>query len=313
MQHIIINRGVAACGKSTWTAAFLKQHRDYVVVSRDGIRSMLMDHSNSPQTEKIVTKLYDKVLREALLNKYNIIIDNTHIKPAYISDALKVIESINPEANVELKQFDYDLETCIERDSKRDRVVGREIIEKMDRNLRQNPQKNIERLINEWKAKVRSKPKRLAVEYNGTLPDCILIDIDGTVAHNNNGRGYYEWNRVGEDDPDDMVINMINMLRLYSEQYQPDMKFIFVSGRDAICRKETEEWLELNNLTADYLFMRQEQDSRPDTVIKKEIYETHIKDKFNVVAVFDDRRAVSIQWYEMGLPLFRVGHPDNNF
>jgi predicted kinase len=313
MQHILVLRAISGAGKSTFVKAFLKQNRDYVVISRDSIRDMFQDRSNSPQTESKVTKIYNAAFREALLNKYNIILDNTHTRPAAISDALKIIQTVNPLANVELKQFDYDVETCIERDSKREHKVGREVIEKQHNIMVQNPQKNIERLINEWKQEMRSKPPIVEKQYDASLPDCILYDIDGTVALKKSDRGYYDWKRVGEDSPNVMVINMINMLDLYRQAHDPDLRIIAVSGRDGICEPETREWLILNNVPYDNLYMRKQGDGRSDVIIKKEIYDAHINEKYNVVAVFDDRRSVSIQWFLMGLPLFRVGHPDDNF
>lgn len=313
MQHIIVLRGISGCGKSTFVKAFLKQNRDYVVISRDSIRDMFQDRSNSPQAESKVTKIYNAAFREALLNKYNIILDNTHTRPAAISDALKIIQTVNPLADVELKQFDYDVETCVERDSKREHKVGRDVIEKQHNIMVQNHQKNIERLINEWKQEMRSKPPIVEKEYDASLPDCVIFDIDGTLALKTSDRGYYDWKKVGEDSPNIMVINMANMLKCFSMDNDNCLEIIVVSGRDAICEPETREWLEWNNVAFNHLYMRKQGDGRSDVVIKKEIYDTHINGKYNVVAVFDDRLAVCRQWHELGLPLFRVGSPDANF
>lgn len=301
-QHIIFLRGIPASSKTTWVKAFLKQHRDYVVISRDGIREMLCDHSNSPQTESIVTKFYNKIFREALENKFNIILDNTHVRPSYISDALKLIESINPQANVELKQFDYDLETCIERDSKRDRVVGREVIEKMHGIMQQNPKRNIERLINEWKARVRSVPENLPeVEWDPNLTGCIICDLDGTLAHMDDRRGPFEWHKVGLDRLDKSVANVLHLYHKFS-----GVRVILVSARDSVCKPETIKWLNEHNIQYDDLFMRPEKDSRKDSIVKQEIYENNIKGKYNVLFVLDDRGQVVKLWRSLGLKCFQV-------
>ncbi len=59
--------------------------------------------------------------------------------------------------------------------------------------------------------------------------------------------------------------------------------------------------------------MRKGDDTRPDAAVKEELYSQHIKGKYNVVAVFDDRLQVCRLWHKLGLPLFRVGDPDADF
>ena len=49
------------------------------------------------------------------------------------------------------------------------------------------------------------------------------------------------------------------------------------------------------------LFMRKKDDYRQDAIVKKELYEEHIKDKYYVEAVFDDRDQVVNMWREEGL------------
>jgi hypothetical protein len=58
--------------------------------------------------------------------------------------------------------------------------------------------------------------------------------------------------------------------------------------------------------------MRPEGDTRPDEVVKRELYKEHIKGKYNVIAVFDDRAKVCRMWNELGFGdrLFRVGRID---
>ena len=56
--------------------------------------------------------------------------------------------------------------------------------------------------------------------------------------------------------------------------------------------------------------MRPKGDNRPDTEVKREIYEREIRDKYNVLLVIDDRNSVVQQWREMGLPCFQVAEGD---
>lgn len=47
-------------------------------------------------------------------------------------------------------------------------------------------------------------------------------------------------------------------------------------------------------------------DTRCDTIVKREIYEEHIKDKYNVLFVIDDRVKVVDMWREQWLFVFDV-------
>lgn len=308
MQEVIILRGVPACGKSTFARAFVKQNRDFVIVSRDGIREMIGDHSHSPQTESVVTKFYEKLVKEALANKKSVILDNCHTKLKYISETLKLIESTRLNVMVTLKEFPYDLEICVERDSKRERTVGREVIVKMDQAIRQNSFKNVEKLLNEWKAVVRSDPKSFRGWNNPTenfkegLPISVIFDIDGTLAHFKD-RSPFDWKRVGEDAVDPVVKWMAEIFRSYDHGA---IKILIVSGRDAVCKNETIQWLTKNEIFYDEIFMRPENDQRKDSLIKEEIYNNFIKDRYNVMLVVDDRKQVVDQWRSMGLKVAQM-------
>ena len=70
-----------------------------------------------------------------------------------------------------------------------------------------------------------------------------------------------------------------------------DSEILILSGREDSCRKETEDWL---NKIIRYggLFMRNAGD-KSDNIIKRELYEAHIKDKYNVlVCLTTDSRYV---------------------
>lgn len=144
----------------------------------------------------------------------------------------------------------------------------------------------------------------MSIPYNSDLPDCYIFDIDGTLAIMGD-RGPYEWTRVEVDTPNLPVCMLWEPLRKSSDRI-----FIF-SGRDSICRDQTERWLRLNNITYyDGLFMRPESDQRKDSIIKQELYEANIKDKYNVLGIFDDRNQVVDMWRSLGLPCFQVAYGD---
>ncbi len=76
-------------------------------------------------------------------------------------------------------------------------------------------------------------------------------------------------------------------------------------------RAETEAWLALHvGVPYEALFMRQLGDSRRDAVVKGEIFETEIRDRWRIVGVFDDRQHVVRMWRELGLTVFQVAEGD---
>ena len=61
----------------------------------------------------------------------------------------------------------------------------------------------------------------------------------------------------------------------------------------------------------DDLYMRLPNDLRKDSIVKQEIYEMCIKDKYNVLFVLDDRDQVVNMWREQGLKCLQVA--EGNF
>jgi len=130
----------------------------------------------------------------------------------------------------------------------------------------------------------------------------IIVDFDGTLALKGE-RKPYDWSRVGEDQPNLPVVFVVRHLALFST-------VLIVSGRDEECRWQSEMWLHAQSISFHELFMRPKGDNRPDTEVKREIYEREIRDKYNVLVVIDDRNSVVKQWREMGLPCFQVAEGD---
>jgi len=77
-----------------------------------------------------------------------------------------------------------------------------------------------------------------------------------------------------------------------------------LSGRDSCCRNKTEVWLNNQGIEYDELFMRSEGNNEDDAIIKEKIYKEKIENKYNVMAVFDDRPKVRRMWLRNGLYVF---------
>src|SRR5262249_27283634 len=86
---------------------------------------------------------------------------------------------------------------------------------------------------------------------------------------------------------------------------------VFCSGRTDACRAATESWLEAHvGVPYAGLYMRAAGDQRKDSIVKLEIFDRHIRDAYDVVAVFDDRASVVAMWRSLGLTVFAVADGD---
>lgn len=133
----------------------------------------------------------------------------------------------------------------------------------------------------------------------------VICDIDGTLANRITDRKPFEWDRVKEDS---LIQAVADLLAMFTKN---GVLVILFSGRDESCRNLTQEWLVENNIHYDDLFMRKAKDNRKDFIVKRELYEEHIKDNYDVWFVLDDRNQVVDMWRkELELPCFQVNYGD---
>jgi hypothetical protein len=139
----------------------------------------------------------------------------------------------------------------------------------------------------------------------------IICDIDGTIAdlthrlHHINTPGQRKnWDAFFEACPQDKPHkDIINLLLGYLSK--PWLDLVFVSGRSAIVRNQTTNWLREQGFTKFDLYMRQEKDHRPDHITKAEIYNKYLKHR-DIWFVLDDRDRVVQMWRDHGLRCLQV-------
>lgn len=127
---------------------------------------------------------------------------------------------------------------------------------------------------------------------------CILVDIDGTVADRGD-RHIHDYDTVHLDGPQQDVIDIAIALSVLAP-------LIFITGRPERCRDATLIWLESYGLKPRALYMRQDGDYRKDFIVKKEIYDAHIKDRYDVWFALDDRDQIVSMWREAGIRCLQV-------
>jgi predicted kinase len=280
-QKIIVLQGIPASGKSTWSKEFVKGKEDWIRVCRDDIRSMRGDYW-IPSQESFIDKVEQYAVESALKSGYNVVIDATNFNPKTVAKWMELAQ-IN-DTDFDIKRFDIALDEAIRRDSLRERPVGAKVVKDF-----------YHKYVSSKEIKTDT---RFILEQNKKLPKCIIVDIDGTLALIN-GRNPYDDTLVHTDKVNERVADIVN-------NYRPDYTVFIVSGRQDSCKEVTEKWLRDNHIIYNNLLMRKTGDTRKDSIIKQEIYEEHIKDKYFVEFVLDDRDSVCAMWREQGLLCLQV-------
>ena len=285
---ILVLQGVPASGKSTFARSLVLRDKSYVIVSRDAIREARGDYW-IPEHEDYISDIEEFEIRSAIKHGLNPIIDATNLNPKTIAKWKNLAEELN--INIEFKMFEIDFATALERDSKRERSVGKKVLERFFRDY----------FPNQLKAYYTDdRLKGPFYLYNDEKEDCIIADLDGTVCLHD-GRNPYDLTRVSEDIPNYPLVQFLKELIC-------NKHIIFLSGREGTdqCRQDTINWLTENICSSDFgykweLLMRDKNNFEPDEVIKEKIFHKEIEPKYNVLAIFDDRDKVVKMWRSLGL------------
>lgn len=292
-MKVIFTKGIQASGKSTWAKQFCETNQNWIRVSRDALRHMRGKYW-IPKQEKLISKWEQYLILGALEDGKSVVIDATNLNPKYYNNLKTIILTEFPDTKIESKVFDVTLEEAIKRDLKREDSVGAEIITKF---------------YNTYIKKEEPEKVREPMKQDENLPHAIICDLDGTIALMN-GRNPHDEGNVDKDLPNKEIIKLVETYLSYSGDV------IFLSGRGNECREKTIQWIKdhIQIMDKEYiLYMRKEKDNRKDCIVKQELFDAHIKGKYYIDFVLDDRLQVCRLWYSMGLTLLRVGDPDANF
>lgn len=279
MIKVILTKGLPGSGKSTWAKQVIDENfNSYKRINKDELRLMLDNGKHSNDAEKFVLQVRDAIMLAAINDGKHVIIDDTNLASKHEKHIRELVKGI---AEVEIKDFtDVAIEICIKQDLKRMASVGESVIRKnFDQYLR----------------------KRQEYKENPTLTPAIIVDIDGTLAKMN-GRSPFDWSKVKEDSCNEVVRGLVNAY---------PGKVIIFSGRDGICKTDTIEWLNSNHISYNDLFMRDIGNIEKDAIIKRRMFEQHIRGKYFIDYVLDDRNQVVEMWRDLGLTCLQVA--DGNF
>ena len=290
--------GVSGSGKSTYAKKeFNKDVDNVLIVNRDSIRNLLFGYSDENiheyykrsdlnSLEKKVTAFEDTMIYEGIEMGKHIIVDATHLNINY----LKRFSYWNTPTYVTIFNTE-DIKTCFERDEKRTRKVGRDVIS--------NQYKKFKKLINSGEFLNLKFDK----EYLGNSvknKHVIVFDIDGTLSEKG-GRNPFNEKDVLQDEVHSSIVHMLQMY------FNSGNEVIVCTGRTEGCRKDTEQWFRINVGFVPKMYMRNVGDVRPDWQVKTEMWNEICKDRY-ISLLVDDRNQVVRRARMLGLKVAQVEH-----
>lgn len=136
------------------------------------------------------------------------------------------------------------------------------------------------------------------------IAQIVIMDIDGTLANADHRvhliRGHEgdvekapDWPAflaaAINDPPNPEIVTLSNAMAEHA--------LIFVvTGRNENTRDSTIAWLEKHRIHFDRLYMRGENDRRPDTAVKADILSVIQGEGFKILFAVEDRKSVTAMW-----------------
>ncbi|UYD59753.1 polynucleotide kinase [Aeromonas phage avDM5] len=287
-QRVICTVGPTSSGKTTWAEEMVRSApTKYVNLNRDDYRFSLFgcrtwsDYKFNKHSEALVTKAIKAAATEAINMSKTVIVSDTNMAESVQHEWKEFADSMV--TDFELKFFaPGSLETLLERN----RYKG-------PRGL---PEHVVKRQYDQY-MKAYGGVRQYRQDYN--LPKCVIFDLDGTLFDNSQ-RGPFQWNRVLEDAPRPSIVELFNM---YKDR---GYSCLTVSGRDGVSEADSLEALRRIGCYPDAHFQRATGDSRPDDIVKEEIFWEKIAPAWNVFRAIDDRTKVVDMWRRIGLECWQV-------
>ena len=303
---VVFLRGIPGSGKSTFAKAHLEAYDAGTVIriNNDDLSTMLfgVPWGSNPVAAELLActriKLLEACLSQPLIRL--IFVDNTNLQTSNLNVLAQTAMNLGAKVIVDDRFLSIDVDECIRRDALRANPVGEGVIRKMSRQagkldswIPTEPRQSLDNFIN------AIKPYENSID----LPATIIVDIDGTLAIMGD-RSPYAWHEVEKDLPNPHVVNFVK------NHIEEGHKVIIMSGRDGICRRETKRWLDKYVAPDLTLFMRAQNDKRPDYIVKHELFHNNIADNYHVTLVLDDRNSVVRLWRALGLNCWQVAEGD---
>lgn len=312
LPKVSITVGLPGSGKTTKAKQIQSADPNNVVlVSRDDLRAFLYNEEGilASHKETQITNVQKWLVKSSLKQGKHVIIHDLNLREKYRKQWAEIASSLGAEFEIiDLTQVSVD--DCIANDGLRamvgGRCVGPDVIRELAYKFKSTLKKDTWKPYKLYPYDALSAPVAYEkVEWVPGLPQAIIVDVDGTVADCTGVRSPYDTTKYHLDKPKEDVIRLIRELH-----YKCGYLVVFCSGRHEDFYDETYEWLLHHvKVPVEGLFMRYENGTE-DSVIKAELFNRHIRHKYNTVAVFDDRNRVVEMWRSLGLLVNQVAEGD---
>ena len=306
---IILTRGIQGSGKSTWAKEWVKEDPlNRIRYNNDDIRTSQgvywpEDSKALKKKENTVSKIKKFAVKCYMESGYDIVVDNMNLNSKEWESFENIIKEFNEACptyhyTLEFQDFFIPVEECIARDALRPNPIGAKVIKETYRRYRQLMIDIDNKKLNDSRT-----------PYDPELPNCLIADMDATICFNVSGRPYFgagSAEKMQYDVPNEPVIKIIlNYLKCMDEN---DRIFI-ITGREAApdIRKATIDYVK-KHVSEDprvEVIMRVDKDYRKGDLVKKELYETFVKGKYNVDFVLDDSNKIVKMYRELGLTVLQ--------
>lgn len=301
MPTVHLTQGLPASGKTTAALDLVRASNGRVRrVNLDALRLMLDDNDGSVRRgrdhEEVVLATQDAAILAAVDAGFDVVVDNTHLVPRLPGRYKRLLAARDVTFAV-IDCTGVSVEECVRRDAARAGAVGEKLIRDMHGRM-QSARKSGWRLTAGW---MNDRPIVEPYVPTGTLPKAVLCDLDGTLAHHVS-RGPYEMEKCETDLLDEEVARILALAD------RADDHVVLLSGRGSEFREHTERWLKAHGVVYDELWMRSEGDRRSDDIVKAELFDAHVRHRFDVRFVLDDRSRVVALWRRMNLKCWQVAY-----
>lgn len=147
--------------------------------------------------------------------------------------------------------------------------------------------------------------------------DCVLVDIDGTLADCGHRQHFVDgpvkdWKSFLS--PELAALDTLNepVAKVITALAQASYPIIYVSARNTSMRQVTEKWLQQYSLWFEpcKLYLRKDGDTRADTIVKRELLELIRAKGYHPILSFDDRNSVVAMWRDEGITCLQVAEGD---
>lgn len=271
---------------------------------------MMLDNGQfSKDNESLVRSVQDQIIRDSLAAGFDVIVDNTHLVGQTVKKLHDLAASIGDVTVIE-KSFNVSVDVCLERNAQRSGAAR--VPDNVIYNMAKSAGLNKGRKLVDKTVFYANNFEQIV--QDSTLPKAIICDLDGTLALLN-GRNPYDASTCDEDLLNEAVAQCVLAM------HRSGHKIIFMSGREDKFKTQTIKFLEKHMLVEGSsgvevmpyeLHMRSTNDSRRDSIIKTELFNKHVKNKYFVEFTIDDRDQVVREcWRGMGLVCFQVA--EGNF